>query len=113
VALADLREQNQLAAAQHLTQSIDRAIQNQQPGLMMVTLHCRVSGTRRLPDCLAALHAAERCQPLWSTILSVEACKVRLYLAEGNLMCLAESSGLSVEGELHYSATEQFQEVLN
>jgi LuxR family transcriptional regulator, maltose regulon positive regulatory protein len=60
----------------------------------------------------AAIQEAERCQPwLWSTILSVEACKARLYLAEGNLegaIAWAETSGLSIEGELHYSATEQF-----
>jgi LuxR family maltose regulon positive regulatory protein len=116
VALADLlREQNQLeAAAQHLTQSIDRAIQNQQPGLMMgyITLARVRQAQGDFQAAWAALHAAERCQPwLWSTILSVEACKVRLYLAEGNLdvaIAWAESSGLSVEGELHYSATEQF-----
>lgn len=116
VALADLlREQNQLeAAAQHLTQSIDRAIQNQQPGLMMgyITLARVRQAQGDFQAAWAALHAAERCQPwLWSTILSVEACKVRLHLAEGNLdaaIAWAESSGLSVEGELHYSATEQF-----
>jgi LuxR family transcriptional regulator, maltose regulon positive regulatory protein len=116
VALADLlREQNQLeSAAQHLTQSIDRAIQNQQPGLMMgyITLARVRQAQGDCQSAWAALHAAERCQTwLWPTILSVKACKVRLYLAEGNLdaaMAWTESSGLSVESELHYSATEQF-----
>jgi LuxR family maltose regulon positive regulatory protein len=116
VALADLlREQNQLeAAAQHLTQSIERAIQNQQPGLMMgyITLARVRQAQGDFEAAWAAIHAAERCQPwLWSTILSVAACKVRLYLAEGDLeraIAWAESSGLSVEGELHYSATKQF-----
>lgn len=116
VALADLlREQNQLeAAAQHLTQSIDRAIQNQQPGLMMgyITLARVRQAQGDFQTAWAALNAAECCQPwFWSTILSVEACKVGLYLEEGNLdaaIAWAESSGLSVEGELHYSATEQF-----
>jgi LuxR family transcriptional regulator, maltose regulon positive regulatory protein len=116
VALADLlREQNQLeAAVQHLSQSIDRAIQNQQPGLMMgyITLARVHQAQGNFHDAWAAIHAAERCQPwLWSTILSVEACKVRLYLAEGRLDAAigwAERNGLSVEGELHYSATEQF-----
>lgn len=116
VALADLlREQNQLdAAAQHLTQSIERAIQNHQPGLMMgyVTLARVRQAQGDFQAARAAIHAAERCQPwLWSTILSVEACKVRLHLAEGDLdaaIAWADSSGLSVEGELHYSATTQF-----
>ncbi len=116
VALADLlREQNQLdTATQHLTQSINRAIQNRQPGLMMsyITLARVRQAQGDFQGAWAAIHAAERCQPwLWSTILSVEACKVRLYLAEGNLegaSAWAESSGLSIEGELHYSATEQF-----
>ena len=113
VALADLlREQNQLeAAAQHLTQSIDRAIQNQQPGLMMgyITLARVRQAQADFQAAWTAIHAAERCQPwLWSTILSVEACQVRLYLAEGNLdeaIAWAENSGLSVDGELHYSPT--------
>jgi LuxR family transcriptional regulator, maltose regulon positive regulatory protein len=116
VALANLlREQNQLdAAAQHLTQSIDRAIQNYQPGLMMsyITLARVHQAQGDFQASWAAIHAAERCQPwLWSTILSVEACKVRLHLAEGDLdaaIAWADSSGLSTEGELHYSATEQF-----
>jgi LuxR family maltose regulon positive regulatory protein len=116
VALADLlREQNQLeAAAQHLIQSIDRAIQNRQPGLMMgyITLARVRQAQGDFQAARAAIAAAERCQPwLWSTILSVEACRVRLYLAEGNLegaIAWAETSGLSIEGKLHYSATEQF-----
>ncbi|MDZ8140750.1 MAG: LuxR C-terminal-related transcriptional regulator [Nostoc sp. DedQUE04] len=115
VALADLlREQNQLeAAAQHLTQSIDRAIQNQQPGLMMgyITLARVRLSQGDLRAAWAAIHGAEHCQPwLWPTILTVEACKVRLYLAEGNLdsaIAWVEKSNLSVEGELRYSITEQ------
>lgn len=116
VALADLlREQNQLeAAAQHLNESIDRTIQNHQPGLMMgyITLARVRQAQGDFQAAWTAIHAAERCQPwLWSTMLSVEACKVRLYLAEGNVeaaMAWAESSGLSIEDELHYSPTEQF-----
>lgn len=116
VALADLlREQNQLdTAAQHLTQSIDRAIQNQQPGLMMgyITLARVRQAQGDFQSAWAAIHAAERCQPwLWPTIPSIEACKVRLYLAGGNLdaaLAWAARSGLSAEGELRYSATEQF-----
>ncbi|GAP96616.1 transcriptional activator of maltose regulon, MalT [Leptolyngbya sp. NIES-2104] len=115
VALADLlREQNQLeTAAEHLTQSIDRALQNRQPGLMMgyITLARVRQAQGDFPSAWTAIHAAERCQPwLWSTILSVEACKVRLQLAEGNVdaaMAWANSSGLSSEGELHYSPTQQ------
>lgn len=87
VALAELLwEQNQLeAAAQHLTQSIDRAIQNQQPGLMMgyITLARVRQAQADFQAAWTAIHAAERCQPwLWSTILSVETCQVRLHLAE-------------------------------
>jgi LuxR family maltose regulon positive regulatory protein len=125
VALADLlREQNQLdAAAQHLTQSIDRAIPNRQPGLMMgyITLARVRQAQGDLQGAWAAIHEAERCQPwLWSTIPSIEACKARLYLAERNLegafpskLCGAlnawlENSGLNIEGKLHYSATQQF-----
>ncbi|MBE9079099.1 LuxR family transcriptional regulator [Romeria aff. gracilis LEGE 07310] len=116
VALADLlREQNQLeAAAQHLTQSIDRAIQNQQPGLMMgyITLARVRQAQGDFQAAWAAIQAAERCQPwLWSTILSVATCKARLQLAEGHLdgaIAWVEKSGLSVEGELHYSPTEQY-----
>jgi LuxR family maltose regulon positive regulatory protein len=116
VALADLlREQNQLdTATQHLTQSIDRAIQSRQPGLMMgyITLARVRQAQGDFSGAWTAIWEAERCQPwLWSTILSVEACKARLYLAEGNLeeaIAWAENSGLSIEGNLHYSATEQF-----
>jgi LuxR family transcriptional regulator, maltose regulon positive regulatory protein len=116
VALADLlREQNQLdTAAHHLIQSIDRAIQTQQPGLMMgyITLARVRQAQGDLQAARAAIDAAERCQPwLWPTILSVEACKVRLDLAAGNLdaaIAWIDSQGLSVEGELHYSAIEQF-----
>lgn len=115
VALADLlREQNQLdTAAHHLIQSIDRAIQNRQPGLMMgyITLARVRQAQGKFQSAWAAIQAAERCQPwLWSTILSVELCIVRLYLAEGNVdsaIAWAESSGLSVEDELYYSPTEQ------
>ena len=116
IALADLlREQNQLdIAAQHLTLSIDRAIQNHQPGLMMgyITLARVRQAQGDFQGAWAAIRAAERCQPwLWSTILSVEACKARLYLTQGNLegaIAWAQSHRLSIEGELHYSATEQF-----
>ncbi|NJR59442.1 MAG: LuxR family transcriptional regulator [Cyanobacteria bacterium CRU_2_1] len=115
VALADLlREQNQLeTAAEHVTQSIDRAIQNRQPGLMMgyITLARVRQAQGDFPSAWTAIHAAERCQPwLWSTILSVEAGKVRLQLAEGNVdaaMAWANSSGLSGDGELRYSPTQQ------
>ncbi len=116
VALADLlRVQNQLdPAIHHLTQSIDRAIQNHQPGLMMgyITLARVQQAQGDFQAAWAAIHAAERCQPwLWSTVLSVAACKARLYLAQGNVaaaIAWADNSGFSVEGELHYSATEQF-----
>ncbi len=116
VALADvLREKNQLeAAAQHLTQSIERAIENQQPGLMMgyITLARVRLSQGDLKAAWAAILGAERCQIwLWPTILAVETCKVRLHLAEGNLdaaIAWAENSNLSVEGELHYSRTEQY-----
>lgn len=116
VALADLlREQNQLdTAAQHLTQSIDRAIQNRQPGLMMgyITLARVRQAQGDLQGAWAAIREAERCQLwLWSTILSVEVCKARLYLAEGNMegaIAWAENSGLRIEDNLHYSRTDQF-----
>ncbi|XGV97577.1 MAG: LuxR C-terminal-related transcriptional regulator [Leptolyngbya sp. BL-A-14] len=115
VALADLlREQNQLdIAAQHLIQSIDRAIQNRQPGLMMgyITLARVRQAQGDFQGAWAAIQEAERCQPwLWSTILSVEVCKARLCLAEGNLegaIAWAENSGLSIEDDLHYSRTDQ------
>jgi LuxR family maltose regulon positive regulatory protein len=116
VALADLlREQNQLdTAAQHLTQSIDRATQNRQPGLMMgyITLARVRQAQGDLQGAWAAVREAERCQPwLWSTILSVETCKARLYRAEGNLegaIAWVESNGLSIEDNIHYSRTDQF-----
>jgi LuxR family maltose regulon positive regulatory protein len=115
VALADLlREQNQLdTAAQHLTQSIDLAIQNRQPGLMMdyITLARVRQAQGDFSGAWAAIREAERCQPwLWSTILSVEACKARLYLADDNLegaIAWAENSGLSIEDNLQYSRTDQ------
>ncbi|MBD2200137.1 MULTISPECIES: LuxR C-terminal-related transcriptional regulator [Calothrix] len=114
VALADLlREQNQLAtAAQHLNQSIERAIENRQPGLMMgyITLARVQQAQGDLKAAWAAIHAAERCQPwLWPTILPVETCKVRLHLAQGNLdaaIAWVENSNLSIEDELHYNTTE-------
>jgi LuxR family transcriptional regulator, maltose regulon positive regulatory protein len=116
VALADLlREQNQLeVAAHHLTQSIDRAIQNRQPGLMMgyITLARVRQAQGDFQAAWTAIQAAERCQPwLWSTILSVEACQVRLHLAEGNIdaaLAWAERRGFNMEDELHYSATEHY-----
>ncbi|MBE9226349.1 tetratricopeptide repeat protein [Phormidium sp. LEGE 05292] len=116
VALADLlREQNQLeTAAQHLIQSIDRAIQNHQPGLMMgyITLARVRQAQGDFPAARTAIEAAQNCQTwLWPTILSVEACQVRLDLAQGNLdeaITWVQNSGLSVEGELQYSPTEHF-----
>lgn len=116
VALADLlREQNQLElAAQHLTDSIDRAIQNQQPGLMMgyITLARVRQAQGDFSAAWAALQAAERCQVwLWPTILSVEACKARLHLAAGHLdaaMAWAKRHNLSAEDELNYSKTARF-----
>lgn len=116
VALADLlREQNQLdTAARHLIQSIDRAIQNRQPGLIMgyITLARVQQAQGNFSGAWAAIREAERYQPwLWSTILSVEACKARLYLGEDNLegtIAWIETNGLSIEDELHYSATDQF-----
>jgi LuxR family transcriptional regulator, maltose regulon positive regulatory protein len=116
VALAELlREQNQLdAATHHLTESIDRAIQNRQPGLMMgyVTLArvCQAQGN--LSAAWEAIRAAEQCQVwLWPTMLSVPACKARLHLAQGNLdgvIAWVETSGLSVDDELHYSFTDPY-----
>ncbi|MFQ4139236.1 LuxR C-terminal-related transcriptional regulator [Nodosilinea sp. PGN35] len=115
VALADLlRQQNQLeTAAYHLNQSIDRAIQNQQPGLMMgyITLARVRQAQGDLASAWTALRQAERCQVwLWPTILPVEACKARLHLAEGNVnaaMAWVETSGLTVEDALHYNTTEK------
>ena len=109
-----LREQDRLeAAAQHLTESIDRGIQTRQPGLMMgyITL-ARVrqaqGDTQAARD---AIKAAQKCQVwLWSTILSVPACQARLDLAQGNLdaaIAWTEDSDLSVDGELRYSFTDK------
>ncbi len=116
VALADLlRQQNQLdAAAEHLAQSIDRAVETQQPGLMMgyITL-ARVRQAQG--DWAAAWGAIRQAEPgqvwLWPTMLPLEACKARLHLAEGNVnaaMDWVESSGLSVEDDLHYNTTAKF-----
>ncbi len=115
VALADLlREQNDLeVAAQHLNESIDRAIQNQQPGLMMgyITLARVRQAQGNWQAAWDAIHTAKQCQPwLWSTILSVEACQVRLHLAQGNLeaaMASVQTRNLGVEDELCYSSTQQ------
>ena len=115
VALADLlREQNQLeAAAQHLRESLDRGIQNQQPGVMMgyITLARVRQAQGDSQAAWQAIRAAEQCQTwLWATILSAPACKARLHLAQGNLegaMAWAEESGLEVEDELHCSFTDQ------
>ncbi len=115
VALADLlREQNDLeVAAQHLNDSIDRAIQNQQPGLMMgyITLARVRQAQGNWQAAWDAIHTAKQCQPwLWSTILSVEACQVRLHLAQGNLeaaMASVQTRNLGVEDELCYSSTQQ------
>ena len=115
VALADLlREQNQLdVSAQHLVESVDRGIQNQQPGVMMgyITL-ARVRQAQGDPQAAwQAIRAAEQCQTwLWATILSAPACKARLHLAQGNLegaRAWAEESGLGVEDKLRYGFTDQ------
>ncbi len=116
VALADLlREQNQLeAAAHHATRSLDRAIQNRQPGVMMayITLARIRQAQGNFSGAWAALQQAERCPIwLWPTILSVETCKVRLYLAEGNVdaaMAWVEGHHLSVDDNLTYNVTEKF-----
>jgi LuxR family maltose regulon positive regulatory protein len=115
VALADLlREQNDLeVAVEHLNESIDRAIQNQQPGLMMgyITLARVHQAQGNWQAAWDAIHAAKQCQPwLWSTILSVEGCQVRLHLAQGNLeaaMAWVQSRNLGVEDELCYSSTQR------
>lgn len=115
VALADLlREQNQLeAAAQHLTESLDRGTQNHQPGIMMgyITLARVRQAQGDTKAAWDAIRAAEQCSTwLWATILSVPACKARLQLAQGDLagaITWAESSGLSVKDELRYSFTDQ------
>lgn len=115
VALANLlREQNDLeVAAQHLSESIDRAIQNQQPGLMMgyITLARVRQAQGNWHAAWDAIHAAKQCQLwLWSTILSVEACQVRLHLAQGDLeaaMAWVQSRNLGVDNELCYNSTQQ------
>ncbi len=115
VALADLlREQNQLeAAAQHLVESLDRGIQNRQPGIMMgyITLARVRQAQGDSQAAQAAIRAAKQCQTwLWATMLSVSACQARLDLAQGNLddaVRWAEASGLDVEDELRYSFTNQ------
>ncbi|PMB09481.1 helix-turn-helix transcriptional regulator [Fischerella thermalis CCMEE 5273] len=109
-----LRECNQLeSAAQHLSASIERGIQAQQPGVMMgyITLARVLMAQGETQAAWQAIWAAEQCQPwLWPTILSVAACKARLHLAQGNLesaIAWAEDSGLSVDDELRYSFTDR------
>ena len=116
VALADLlRQQNQLkAAAEHLTQSIKRALETQQPGLMMgyLTLARVRQAQGDLSAAWGTIRLADHCQVwLWPTILPLTACKARLHLAEGNVMAAmawAEEAGLTPEDELHYNTTEKF-----
>ncbi|MBD2307241.1 LuxR family transcriptional regulator [Chroococcidiopsis sp. FACHB-1243] len=110
-----LREQNQLVAAvQHLTESIERGIQTRQPGLMMgyITLARVRQAQGDTQAAMDAIKAAGQCQVwLWATILSVPACQARLNLAQGNLdaaIIWAEDSGLSVDGKLRYSFTDEF-----
>jgi LuxR family maltose regulon positive regulatory protein len=115
VALGELlREQNQLvAAAQHLTESIERGTQIRQPGVMMgyITLARVHQAQGDTQAAWEAIRAAEQLPTwLWPTILSLEACKTRLYLAQGNLeaaIAWAEESGLGVEDELRYSFTDR------
>ncbi len=109
-----LREQNQLeAAAQHLTESIERGIQARQPGVMMgyITLARVRQAQGDFQGAWQAIRAAEHCQLwLWPTILSVEACKARFHLVQGALeaaLAWAEASGLAVEDELRYSFTDR------
>jgi len=109
-----LREQNQLeAAAQHLTESIDRGTQTRQPGLMMgyITLARVRQAQGDTQAAMDAIKAAQQCQVwLWATILSVPACQARLHLVQGNLdaaIAWVEDSGLSVNGELKYSFTDE------
>ncbi len=109
-----LREQNQLAAAvQHLTESIERGTQIRQPGVMMgyITLARVRQAQGDTQAAWEAIWAAEQLPTwLWPTILSLEACKTRLHLAQGNLdaaITWAEESGLSVEDELRYSFTDR------
>ncbi|OWY67798.1 helix-turn-helix transcriptional regulator [cyanobacterium TDX16] len=110
-----LREQNQLAAAvQHLNESIARGIQTRQPGLMMgyITLARVRQAQGDTQAAMDAIKTAGQCQVwLWATILSVPACQARLNLAQGNLdaaIAWTEDSGLSVDGELRYSFTDEF-----
>lgn len=115
VALADLlREQNQLEeAAQHLTESLDRGIQNRQPGIMMgyITLARVRQAQGDTKAAWEAIRAAEQCPTwLWATILSAPACKARLQLAQGDVegaIAWVEASDLSIEDELQYSFTDQ------
>jgi LuxR family maltose regulon positive regulatory protein len=109
-----LREQNQLeAAAQHLTESIERGIQARQPGLMMgyITLARVRQAQGDYKGAWQAIRAAEQCQLwLWPTILSVEACQARLHLMQGNIEAAlgwAKTCGLGVEDELRYSFTDR------
>jgi len=109
-----LREQNQLeAAAQHLTESIQRGIQAGQPGVMMgyITLARVRQAQGDTQGAWEAIRAAEQLPIwLWPTILSVAACKARLHLAQGNLdaaIAWAEDSGLGVDDELRYTFTDQ------
>lgn len=114
VALGDLlREQNQLEeAAQHLTESIDRGVQNRQLGVMMgyITLARVRQAQGDIQAAWEAIRVAEQCQTwLWPTILSVPACKARLHLAQGNLdaaIAWAQTSGLTVDDEIRYSSTD-------
>jgi LuxR family transcriptional regulator, maltose regulon positive regulatory protein len=126
VALADLlREQNQLElAAQNLSRSIDRAIANQQPGLMMgyITLARVRQAQGDFAAAWVALNNAKQCQPwialnnakqcqpwMWPTILCVEAVQVRLQLAAGNVdaaLTQVKNWGLRVDDALQYNSTE-------
>ncbi|MBE9166640.1 LuxR family transcriptional regulator [Pleurocapsales cyanobacterium LEGE 06147] len=109
-----LREGNQLeAAAQHLSESIDRGIQARQPGVMMgyITLARVRQAQGDLDGAWEAIRTAEMFPIwLWPTILSVPACKARLHLIEGNLadvIAWVEESELKIEGELRYSFTDE------
>lgn len=111
-----LREQNQLeAAAQHLTESIERGTQTRQLGVMMgyVTMARVRQAQGDTQRAWEAIRSAEQLQTwMWPTILSVAACKARLNLAQGNLdeaITWTEDTGLNVDGELRYSSTDQLQ----
>jgi LuxR family transcriptional regulator, maltose regulon positive regulatory protein len=102
-----LREQNQLeAAVDHLTESIKRGVDNKQPTVMMgyITLARVRQAQGNIEGAWEAIRAAEEFPTwMWPTILSVPACKARLYLAQGNLdaaITLAENSGLGVDDQL-------------